>query len=319
MLKSTDSIPADPRTHQANITSRRIRGSMPRTGLRLLCCIGLAIGASNALAVDNPQRGRLLATGGGSQIEGTAGGGIVPMAVLAGYGAEDQYGGTAFASRVHTKDYELDVFGAAWSWNNRVEVSAARQQLDINTLANALGVADDSIAQNIFGVKVRLLGDLVYTDIPQISIGAQYKVNEDFFVPSAAGARDDSDHDLYIAATKLFLGDFFGHNLLLNGVARSTRANQGGLVGFGGDKNNNREWVFEGSAGVFLNRYWAVGAEYRQMPDNLSFADAEDWRDVFIGWFPNKHWSVIGAWVDLGDIATLENQQGWYISLQGSF
>ncbi|HSB96991.1 MAG TPA: DUF3034 family protein [Spongiibacteraceae bacterium] len=278
---------------------------------------GLAIGIIDNTAVADD--GRLLATGGGSQIEGSAGGGIVPMAVLAGYGAEDQHGGTAFVSHVQTRDYKLDVFGAAWSWNNRVEVSAARQELYLNKLADALGVTDNTIAQNIFGVKVRLAGDLVYSQLPQISVGAQYKVNEDFFIPHAAGARDDSDYDLYIAASKLFLGDFFGHNILINGVARSTRANQGGLVGFGGDKNNNREVVFEGSTAIFLNRYWAVGGEYRQMPDNLSFAKADDWRDVFIGWFPNKQWSVIGAWVDLGAIATLKNQQGWYVSLQGSF
>jgi hypothetical protein len=285
----------------------------------LLACGLAAILDTGIAAADVAQRGRLLATGAASQIEGTAGGGIVPMAVLSGYGAEDQYGGTVFASRVHTKDYELDVFGAAWSWDNRLEISAARQQLDIGTLANALGVSDDSIAQNIFGMKLRLYGDLVYTAVPQVSAGVQYKVNEDFFVPSAAGARDDRDYDLYVAATKLLLGDFFGHNLLLNGVVRSTRANQGGLVGFGGDRNNDRELVFEGSAGVFVNRYWALGFEYRQMPDNLGFAEAEDWRDAFIAWFPNKHLSVVGAWVDLGDIATLKNQQGWYVSLQGSF
>lgn len=308
----------DEYAHWDNRVASSPSGLTAKAGFTLLaCCLAVAT-ASDAIA-DVAERGRLLATGAGTQIEGTAGGGIVPMAVLAGYGAEDQYGGTVFASRVHTKDYELDAFGAAWSWNNRVEISAARQQLDIGTLANALGVSDDSIAQNIFGLKVRLYGDLVYTDLPQLSAGVQYKVNEDFFVPSAAGARDDRDYDMYLAATKLFLGDFFGHNLLLNGVLRSTRANQGGLVGFGGDKNNDREIVFEGSAGIFLNRYWAVGMEYRQMPDNLGFAKADDWRTAFIAWFPNKNLSLVGAWVDLGDIATLKNQQGWYVSLQGSF
>ena len=296
---------------------RSLRSISSHRTLRWLACTAALLGA-NIAAADIAQRGRLLATGAASQIEGTAGGGIVPMAVLAGYGAEDQYGGAVFASRVHTSDYELDAFGAAWSWNNRFEISAARQQLDISTLANALGVGDHSIAQNIFGAKLRLYGDVVYTTLPQLSAGVQYKVNEDFFVPSAAGARDERDYDVYLAATKLLVGDFFGRNLLLNGVVRSTRANQGGLVGFGGDRNNDRELVFEGSAGVFLNRYWAVGVEYRQMPDNLSFAPADDWRDAFIAWFPNKHVSVVGAWVDLGDIATFENQQGWYISLQGS-
>lgn len=272
-----------------------------------------------AMGEGSADQGRLLATGGGSQIEGTAGGGLVPMAVLAGYADGGQQGGTAFISRAQLKDYRLDVYGAAWSWNNRVEVSIARQELELNTLATALGVTDDTIAQNIFGAKVRLYGDLVYSDLPQISAGLQYKVNEDFFIPQAAGAAESKDWDAYIAATKLFLGGVFDRNVLLNGVVRSTRANQGGLVGFGGDRNRTHEFVYEASAGIFLNRHWAAGIEYRQNPNNLSFADQDDWHDAFIAWFPNKQWTVIGAWVDLGDIATLKNQQGWYVSLQGSF
>lgn len=286
-------------------------------------CLGLAVftvlATGTLRAEGSPDQGRLLATGGGSQIEGSAGGGIVPMAVLAGYGAENQSGGTAFASRVQVDDYRLDVLGAAWSWANRIEVSAARQELNLNRLATALGVSNDTIAVNIFGAKVRLLGDLVYGNLPQISAGLQYKINEDFFIPRAAGARDDRDWDGYVAASKLFLGGVLGHNVLVNGVARATRANQGGLVGFGGDNNNQREIVYEGSMALFLNRHWAAGVEYRQKPDNLSFAREQDWRDAFVAWFPNKQWSVIGAWVDLGDIASLQNQTGWYLSVQGSF
>ncbi|MDB6062452.1 MAG: hypothetical protein JWM78_2555 [Verrucomicrobiaceae bacterium] len=263
--------------------------------------------------------GRLLATGAATQIEGSAGGGIVPMAVLSGYDTRDEAGGTAFVSRVDTKDYRLDSIGAAWSWRNRVELSAARQELRLDTLAGALGVPDNTIRQNVFGAKVRLYGDVVYTATPQISAGAQYKKNLDFFIPSAAGAKDDSGVDMYLAATKLFLAGFADRNVLLNGVVRWTKSNQESLVGFGGDKRNSREAVFEGSAGLFINRHWLIGTEYRQMPDNLSFARAQDWKDVFVAWFPDKQWSVVAAWVDLGDIATLRNQQGWYVSIQGSF
>ena len=287
--------------------------------LRLLAASVLSIASSIVLAEGNDDQGRLLATGGGSQIEGTAGGGLVPLAVLAGYGDNGQQGGTGFVSRAQVDDYRLDVYGAAWSWSNRVEISVARQELHLNTLANALGVSDDTIAQNIFGAKVRVYGDLVYGDAPQISAGLQYKNNEDFFIPKAAGAKKDKDWDAYVVASKLFLAGLFDRNVLLSGVARATRANQGGLVGFGGDRENSHELVFEGTAGLFLNRHWAAGVEYRQNPDNLSFAKQDDWRDVFIGWFPNKQWTVIGAWVDLGDIATLEDQQGWYLSIQGSF
>ncbi len=39
--------------------------------------------------------GRLIATGGAMTVEGAAGGGIVPWALLAGYGENQQFGGTA--------------------------------------------------------------------------------------------------------------------------------------------------------------------------------------------------------------------------------
>lgn len=265
------------------------------------------------------QRSRLLATGGGSTLEGAAGGGIVPMAVLSGYGAREERGGALFASYVSTSDYGLSVVGGSWSWRNRVELSLARQRLEHGSLSDRLGVAPRSIEQRVIGAKVRLAGHLIYTPWPQISLGVQHKENRDFLVPAAAGALDDSGTDVYLSATKLLLAGAGGRNLLLNATLRSTKANQLGLVGFGGDKNDAAEWMAETSAGVFLNRHWVLGAEYRQKPDNLSFAREDDWRTAFVGWFPNKRWSLVGAWVDLGEVATFPDQTGWYLSLQGSF
>ena len=72
----------------------------------------------------------------------------------------------------------------------------------------------------------------------------------------------------------------------------------------------------EASAAVLFNPRWALGAEFRQKPDNLGFAREDHWRDVFVGWFPNKRVAVVAAWADLGSIATLEDQQAWYLSLQ---
>ena len=51
--------------------------------------------------------GRLLATGGATMIEGSAGGGIVPWAVMSGYGTREEWGGDVFATRVDTGDYRL--------------------------------------------------------------------------------------------------------------------------------------------------------------------------------------------------------------------
>lgn len=264
-------------------------------------------------------RSQLLATGAASTLEGSAGGGVVPMAVLSGYGTREEQGGAAFASHVHTPEYRLSVAGGSWSWHNRLEVSLAEQRLSHLPLSNRLGVAPDSIRQTVVAAKVRLLGDLIYTPWPQVSLGVQHKKNHDFFVPSAAGARDDSGTDVYLSATKLVLAGAAGRNLLLNATLRSTKANQLGLVGFGGDLNDGAELVGEVSAGVFLNRHWLLGAEYRQKPDNLSFISEDDWHTAFVAWFPNKQLSLVGAYVDLGEVATFPDQRGWYLSLQGSF
>ena len=233
-------------------------------------------------------RSRIIATGGATTVEGNAGGGIVPLAALAGYGAREEQGGTAFISALGTPDYALQAVGANWSWHNRVEISLARQRLQHENLSAALSVADTTIEQTIAGIKVRVAGDLLFTSVPQISLGINYKKNHDFLIPSAAGAVRDEDVEAYLAASKVYLGGFFGYNLLLNGVARYTRANQAGLVGFGGDRNDQHKLYGEFSAGVFYNKHVLVGAEWRQKPNNLSFAAEDNWQTFFLVWFPNK-------------------------------
>lgn len=287
----------------------------PRVSIALVSLAALACCALPAYA----GQGRLLATGGATQVEGSAGGGIVPWAVLAGYGTDQQLGGTAFYTRVDTGDYALDAYGAAFTLHNRLELSVARQSFDLGELQRQLALPWDALEQDIFGAKLRVAGDVVYTRMPQISVGVQHKRMRDGTLPLALGARDDHGTDAYLSASKLFLDGAGGYQLLLNATLRNTSANQGGLLGFGGDQRAARSWVWEGSAAVLLDPRLAVGVEYRQKPDNLGFAREDDWRDVFVAWFPNKHVAVVGAWADLGSIATLDDQRGAYVSLQLSF
>lgn len=262
--------------------------------------------------------GRLLATGGVTQVEGSAGGGLVPWAVLAGYGTRDEIGATAYYTQLQLPDYQLDSYGAAFTIDNRVEFSVARDDFDLGTLGKAIGMPGAALQQDIFGVKWRLAGDLVYGDIPQVSIGVQQKTDLGFTIPQLAGARHASGTDFYIAATRLMLGAVGGYDLLWNVTVRSSNANQFGLLGFGGDRGD-RHWLAEGSAAIMLDPHWAVGVEYRQKPDNLSFAREDNAADGFVAWFPNKRIAVVAAYVDLGSIAGLDRQRGLYLSLQGSF
>ena len=278
-------------------------------------CLGTLLFAAAAQA----DQGRLLATGGATALEGQAGGGINPWAVMTGYGEAGEWGATAFTTRVETSDYRLEAAGVAASVDNRLELSYARQHLDLGTLERNLNLPDDSLSQDIFGLKVRLFGDLIYDDLPQVSLGVQYKRQKDFLVPSLVGAQRDEDVEGYLAASRLFLGGAFGYNLLLNGNLRYSRANEMGLLGFGGDRNDKRSVLKEGSAAVMINPSVAVGVEYKEKPDNLSFSGESDWSDVFVGYFPNKHVSLVLAYARLGNIATLDNQNALYLSIQGSY
>ena len=275
----------------------------------------LGMFTSTALAGE----GRLLATGGASSLEGAAGGGITPWAVLAGYGEKGEWGADVFATRVETADYRLDVAGMAVAYDNRIELSYARQRLDLGNLARNLSLPENSLSQDIFGLKVRLFGDLIYDQLPQVSLGIQHKRQKDFLIPSLVGAQRDEDTEGYLSASRLILGGAFGYNLLLNGGVRYSRANELGLLGFGGDRRDRRSLLKEGSLAVLLNRQWAVGVEYREKPDNLNFAGESDWADLFVGYFPNKHLAIVLAYARLGEIATLDNQNGAYLSVQGSF
>ncbi|MCL1041323.1 DUF3034 family protein [Shewanella marisflavi] len=254
---------------------------------------------------------KVIATGGASTIEGSAGGGIVPWAVINGYASSGEWSATAMLTSVSVDDFSLRVVGASLAIDNRFEFSIAKQTFDLDSLGGELG-------QDIVGVKYKLAGELLYSAIPQLTLGLQYKRVDDFTIPQAVGAQDDSGLDAYVAASKLFFDAIAGRNLLLNATVRATKANQIGLLGFGNTKDDSYQWVFEGSAALLLTDNLAIGYEYRQKPDQLSFATENDWQDIFLAWFVNKHLSVVTAYTDLGSIAGYENQQGWYISIEGA-
>ena len=272
--------------------------------LKLLFLAVIALSAFNSFA----SKGKLLATPGVSQVEGSGGGGIVPWAQLAGYASEDEFSINGFCSRADVTDYSLDVCGAQVNLFNRVELSYAQQNFAVPAL-------NTEIEQEITGVKIRLYGDIVYSDWPQLSLGVQYKSLDDGAVATLVGANDTSGIDIYLAASKLHLGAIAGYNWFWNVTTRYSEANQLGLLGYGG-ANSNEKLLFEASTAIFLSREVAVGIEYRQKSNNLGLGE-QDWQDVFVAWMPNKYVSVTAAYLDLGSIAGAKDQTGWYLSVTG--
>lgn len=263
--------------------------------------------------------GRLLATAGVSAVEGAGGGGLTPWATITGYGTRDGIGGSARGTVVMLPDFRLASPGFAIGVHDRLELSYARLSFNTRDAGAALGLGRDfTFNLDVYGAKLRLFGDLVADQDswwPQVSLGLQVKHNDRGAVLRSIGARDDTGVDVYLAATKLFLAE----SLLVNATARATRANQLGLLGFGGDRNDDYRLELEGSVAYLVSRNLVVGAEYRMKPDNLGFARERDWADMFVAWLPNKNVSLTFAWLEAGSIATFDRQRGPYVSLQLGF
>jgi hypothetical protein len=273
------------------------------------------ISASAALTLALPCRAgdRLEWTGAVTEVEGAAGGGLVPWALIGGLGTNDEVGASAFVTYVSTQDFALRTAGAGTDVDNRLEVSVARQRFNAASVIPGL-----TLGQDIVGLKVRLLGDAIFAPdrwLPQIAVGAQWKRTLDFDeIPRAVGAARGEDVDLYISATKLYFAALAGRNVLLDATLRRTRANQFGLLGFGGD-GSGYTLTPEVSAAIFLNDDFVLGAEYRDKPNNLSALREDSAEDIFLAWAPVKNFTLTTAWTDLGRIAGKPPQRGLYISL----
>jgi len=260
--------------------------------------------------------GKLLLTNGISSLEGASGGGLTPWAVIAGSETSDGIGLSAHGTLVEVKDYDYQSAGAAIGWRDRLEISYAHQDFNTNEIGLALGLGKDyAFSQDVIGAKLKVAGDLVYDTLPAIAVGAQYKKNNNATIVRAIGAQHDEGIDYYASVSRLLLA----HSVLLSATARMTKANQLGILGFGGDKHDDYSLQFEGSAAWQLSRRLAIGGEYRSKPDNLGIAREDDWFDAFAAYAVNRHLTASVAYVDLGSIATVKSQRGVFLQLQAAF
>ncbi len=282
------------------------------TGVGAIACLLAATGAQAAV----------------TNIDGQAGGGIVPWALLSS-------GPTVAYTHITTQNLNVDSLAVNTSFANRVEVSYARNMLNVNgTNATAVGgLVGANSTDNVdnFGIKVKLndMGD----SMPQFAIGAVYKkVSGNLYdnVLKPALGVNNSGTDIYAAASKILN---MGKTVLLNGVIRATKADELGLLGFGGGVTagapSGYKLVPEVSAEVFAASNVVVGAEYRKMP-NFSVAGATDGvlhpnsaYDFHVVYVANKTFTLTAAYANLGEVApaatNTNRQNGLFLQGQVNF
>jgi hypothetical protein len=129
--------------------ARRRRASRQAAALAvsaLFACIVPGIRGARAEGLIGDQ-GKLLLTSGFSNLEGVGGGGLVPLAFITGYGSSDSWGANVHFTDIQLPDYRLYTYGVAAGLFDRIELSYARQHLDITGIAiDGLKVNQDVFA-----------------------------------------------------------------------------------------------------------------------------------------------------------------------------
>ena len=285
------------------------------TGMGAVACMLAATGAQAAV----------------TNIDGQAGGGLVPWALLSS-------GPTVAITHIGTQNLGINSLAINTSFANRVEVSYARNMLSITgasgALAGAVGTNTTDHVDN-YGIKVKLndMGD----SMPQFALGAVYKktggnLMDNVLNPAAGFGINNSSTDVYGAASKIV--NIGGKNVLLNGVLRATKGNQLGLLGFGGGNTVGASTGYkiepELSAEVFAADNVVVGAEYRKEPNYTVAGTAQETvlhqnsaYDLHIVYVANKNFTLTAAYVDLGMVApgviNYNRQNGMFLQGQVNF
>lgn len=325
--------------------------------------LGAAAVMHSGLASAGYNDGKVFLTGGVFTVDGAGGGGAVPWATITGYETRDGINGGVAYTYANLPALQLNVFGGAVGFYDRFELSYATHHLSLNLsnldtvalIAEAAGLDigtdpwNSTLKMDVYGAKLRLFGDAVYTSdswIPQVAIGGLYKENKTEQLVSTLGAADSKDWEAYIAATKVF----FPLSTLVNVTARYTSANEIGLTGFGvckpgGECENDKEVRFELSVAHLLTKNTAIGFEYQQhggnldgqsvnlqgldltgiagilpgLEESLTQEEEGDWMDFFFAYAPNKNISFVLAYLMLGNISVAQDQNGFYMSIHATF
>ena len=263
-----------------------------------------------------------------TNIDGQAGGGLVPWALLSS-------GPTVAYTHIGTQNLDINSLAINTSFSNRVEVSYAHNMLnDSAPVLNAGGALVGNNTDNVdnFGIKVKL--NDMSDSMPQFALGAVYKKasgNLASTLNTALGVNTSST-DVYGAVSKIV--NMAGKNVLLNGVLRATKANALGLLDFGGGNTAGASTGYkiepELSAEIFAASNVVVGAEYRRQPNYamagtaqatyLSQKSAYDFHVVYVA---NSNFSLTAAYVNLGTVAPVANgytrQNGMFLQGQVNF
>ena len=199
---------------------------------------------------------------------------------------------------------------------------------DIEQATN-IELSEDAVQMHNFNFRVSLLkeGQFEQPWLPALTAGIHYKYNDSVDTIDRdlngtlqnIGIEDNDGIDYTLYASKMLT--FMPRPLLLNVGVRNSEAAHVGLLGFTGD----REFLFEGNAVLFVTDQLAIGAEYRQKPDdnydviNGLVENEDDWWSLVFGYVSNNHLTISGGYFHMGDVLNEKDTDAFALKVKYEF
>lgn len=217
---------------------------------------------------------------------------------------------------------------------DRLEFGYGLNALSLNDLpdlvsgATGLDIEDDLVYLHNFNARFALIkeGDFGQKWLPAITAGVHYKYNDTIDeidsnlngTMTSIGIEDNDGIDYTLYASKMFTS--LPKPVLVNVGLRNSSAAHTGLLGFSDD----REFLVEGNVVMFLTDKFALGAEYRQKPDNYQEIDGliaaeDDWWSVVAAYVVNDSMTVSGGYFNMGDVLDEEDTDAFALKFKWEF
>lgn len=220
------------------------------------------------------------------------------------------------------------------TFGDRLELGYGLNVLTLNDLpdliiaATGLELSDDAVYLHNFNARAALLKEGQFNQpwLPAVTFGIHYKYNDTYNsldtdlngTLTSIGVTDNDGVDYTLYASKML--SFLPRPVLVNLGVRNTNAAHAGLLGF----TDERDTVFEGNVVMFVTDRLAIGAEYRQKPDDYQAIDGlvaaeDDWWSLVAAYVVNNNLTISGGYFNLGDVLDEDDVDAFALKLKWEF
>lgn len=272
-------------------------------------------------------------------IEGVGGVVITPIAYLVNPGPEGTPLGLPSTSFTFVKANSKNVESAVFTETlfGRLELGYAPSRFGVGNLVDAVQGAtgvkidDDVVVHNVNARLLALKENSFGLPVPAITVGAQYKYNDNIDnidrqlggALSGIGLKRDDGVDFVATATKA-IPKVFGRPLILSAGVRFSEAEQLGYLGFG----DTYKATFEGNVVYLITDWLGLAAEFRQKAGQFNqivvnnktlIGKEDDWWTLGAAFIVNPHATVTVGYGNFGQLLNTTEDKGLAVSAKYEF